>query len=73
MDNLDFVILWEDACRTFEDEVLPHIQEQFEQDGEPDYVARSEEWNNWTDMLCKNGDISEWQYDNWSHPSCCDR
>ena len=73
MNNLDFVILWEDACRMFEENVLPYIQQQFEQDGEPDYCARSEEWNNWTDMLCKNGDISDWQYENWSHPSCCDR
>ena len=70
-NNLPYVILWHEAVSRFENEELPFIQEQYEQDGEPDYVARCEHWNNWTDMLCKNNEISDWQYDNWDHPDCC--
>ncbi len=70
--NLQTVILWEDACRIFEDEVLPLVVEAYEQDGIPDWPARREAWNNWTDALCKDGEISDWQYANWSHPPCND-
>ena len=47
------------ACEYFTEEILPIIQEQYEQDGVPDYPARCEAWCNWTDMLCKDG---EWLY-----------
>ena len=73
MNNLDTVILWEDACRMFEENVLPYVQEQYEKDGIPDWPARREAWNDWTDMLCQDGEISDWQYENWSQPSCCER
>lgn len=73
MNNLDTVILWKDACRMFEDEVLPYVQEQYEQDGIPDWPARREAWNDWTDMLCRDGEISDWQYENWPQPDCCER
>ena len=43
------------------------IQEQYEQDGIPDIPARCESWNNWTDSLCKDEQISDWQYENWPH------
>ncbi|AFK66425.1 gp68 [Synechococcus phage S-CBM2] len=33
-----------------------------------DTVWKREEWNNFTDMLCKNGQISDSQYNNWSNP-----
>ena len=69
--DLHIVILWTDAVATFERDELPAIQRQFEQDGVPDYCARSEHWNNWTDMLCKARQISDWQYENWNHPDCC--
>jgi len=69
--NLPYVILWHEAVATFERDELPSIQRQFEQDGEPDYVARCEHWNNWTDMLCTARQISDWQYENWDHPDCC--
>lgn len=55
----------------FDEEVLPHVREHYEQDGEPDFVARSEEFNNWTDSLCKDGEITEWQYENITHPRSC--
>jgi hypothetical protein len=69
--NLETVILWRDAARTFEEEVLPYIIAEYEQDGVIDSIARHEAWNNWTDALCKDGEISDWQYENWTHPPCC--
>ena len=69
--NLDTVMTWEQACRQFEDWHMPVIKRAFEQDGVPDWPARSEAWNNWTDHLCKNKEISDWQNENWSHPACC--
>ena len=33
-----------------------------------DDVAKREEWNNFTDELCKEGYISSRQYNNWSNP-----
>ena len=71
MRDISDPILFADACDQFEAEILPFIQEQYEQDGEPDWPARREAWNNWTDSLCQDGLISDWQYDNWSHPRCC--
>ena len=69
--NLDTVITRDQAIERFENEVLPYIQRQYEDDGIPDYCARATAWNDWTDGLCKNEEISDWQYDNWSHPECC--
>ena len=70
--NLPHVTLFADACEYFTTEILPMIQEQYEQDGIPDMPARREEWNNWTDGLCKDSQISDWQYANWQHPPCND-
>ena len=69
--NLHRVMLHADACNFFEHEILPFLRRQYEQDGQPDWPARREEWNNWTDFLCKDGQISDWQYANWSQPRCC--
>ncbi len=71
--NLDNVMTWEQACRMYRDIFLPVIREKYEQDGLPDWPARREAWNNWTDSLCKNNRISDWQYNNWSQsPECGD-
>ena len=40
--------------------------------GSPDLPLRREEWSNYTDALCKDGQISDWQYENWSQPAFCD-
>ena len=69
--NLDTVMTHADAVEHFDECVLPWVVEQYEQDGEIDWPARSEAWLNWTDSLCKDGRISDWQYENWSHPRCC--
>jgi len=71
MNNLDYVMTWKVACDSFETGILPFVTESYERDGEPDLPARSEAWNNWTDALCKDGEISDWQYANWSQPACC--
>ncbi len=70
--DIDSPMLWQDAVNEFTNNILPIVQRTFEQDGEPDNAARCEEWNNWTDSLCKSGIISDWQYENWSHPPCND-
>ena len=33
-----------------------------------DTIAKREAWNDFTDMLCKDGDITMNQYNNWSNP-----
>jgi hypothetical protein len=54
----------------FVENILPLVQEQYEQDGIPDIPARCEAFNNWTDSLCKDGVITDEQYNNWGHPPC---
>ena len=70
--NLPTVMTFAQACEIFTLELLPMIQEQYEQDGIADYPARREAWNNWTDSLCQNEQISDWQVHNWGHPACND-
>jgi len=69
--NLDNVMTWVQACDQFASEVFPHMQAMYEYDGKPDWPARREEWNNWTDALCKSHIISDWQYENWSQSPLC--
>ena len=69
--DINTPILHAQAVENFNDFILPIVKQGMEQDGEPDYIARSEAWNNWTDSLCKDGQISDWQYENWSHPDSC--
>lgn len=33
-----------------------------------DSVMLRTDWNDWTDSLCKDGIITENQYNNWSNP-----
>ena len=65
--QIDTVILFADACDTFITEILPMIQEDEQRLGHIDMPARCEAWNNWTDALCTDEQISDWQYNNWSH------
>ena len=70
--NIPHVMTFAQACETFTLEILPMVQEAHEQDGIADYPARREAWNNWTDALSQDGDISDWEVDNWGHPACND-
>jgi hypothetical protein len=71
MQDLYRVITRDQAIERFTAEELPHCVDAFEQDGELDYVSRSESWSNWIDMLCQAKEISDWQCENWTHPDCC--
>ena len=66
--QLDTVITRKQACDIFQQEYLPHVP-RHPDDGSIDMIAAWETWSNWTDSLCKDGQISDWQYANWSHPS----
>ena len=55
----------------FRENVLPEIRAMYEQDGRRDAIARREAWNNFTDALCKDRQITLRQYENWTHPAIC--
>jgi hypothetical protein len=57
------------AEQQFKNEVLPAIKRHYESDGIIDKPARRTAWNDFTDMLCKDGQITDHQYNNWSHPA----
>jgi len=69
--NLRTVITRKQAIYQFELFILPAIMNEYERDGVPDLPARREAWNNWTDSLCKDMIISDWQYMNWTQPDIC--
>lgn len=48
-----------EARKTFNDEIAKYIRKD-------DEAALNEAFNNWTDALCKDGDITERQYDTWT-------
>jgi hypothetical protein len=54
-----------EVLRAFREDVLPSIDEHY---SKTDRVARREAWNNYTDALCKGGQISLAQYESWSNP-----
>lgn len=58
--------------KQFDADLLPTVQEVFEKDGKPDFPARREEFNIWTDQLCKNGVISDGVYNDIDHPASCE-
>ncbi len=60
-----------EAVAQFRAELMPAIRMRYETDGRPDYPARSEAWNDWTDALCKEGAITLKQYESWTHPPEC--
>ena len=68
--NLYQVITREQAIASFEEYILPSVQEEYEQDGEADYTARSEAWSDYVDGLHADHQISDWQLENWDHPDC---
>ncbi len=69
--NMDSVMTWKKDCEEFESVHLQVNKEVYEQDGRIDECTRSESGNNYTNFHCKEGKISDWQYENWTHPACC--
>lgn len=48
----------------FKEETLPDLDKK-------DKILVRTAWNDYTDYLCKEGYISENQYNNWAHPRFC--
>jgi hypothetical protein len=69
--NLRIVMTRKQAIGYFNSNVLPFVKLRHEKDGVKDLSARRMAWNNWTDHLCKDGAISDWQFQNWSQPTTC--
>ena len=57
-----------DAVAQFKAYVLPQVKAQYERDGRIDRPARAEAWNDFTDSLQRDGQISMRQYETWTHP-----
>lgn len=55
----------EEAVREFKETVLPYVIEQY---GPNDRPAIREAWNDWTDMLARDGRITMKQYETWVGP-----
>jgi hypothetical protein len=53
------------AVSLFENVVLPGVIAAY---SESDKVAIRTAWNDWTDGLCKSGEITQRQYENWMNP-----
>ena len=56
---------YEDAVAEFQAEIEPLVVARY---GRDDNVALREEFNNWTDYLCKDGRITSNQYNTWDNP-----
>lgn len=54
----------EELSERFDDECAPHVIAQY---GEGDEPALNEAFNNWTDALCKDGDLHPLQYNSYSY------
>lgn len=55
----------QEARDLFEQEVAPLVRQKY---GWDDTIALAEEWNNWTDALCTDGEITSDQYNDWDNP-----
>jgi hypothetical protein len=55
------------AERIFKEEILPQVIKRYESDGRKDIPARRFEWSTFIDSLCKDGQISQHQYDTWGN------
>ena len=67
----DWLMTKAQALDEWRGRILPAVKHYYEQDGKPDYPARREAWNNWTDGLCKDGEITQRQCETWLHPRGC--
>ncbi len=59
-DNEQYTAL----CNEFDKHIKPTIIAEY---GEDDYVAINKGWSNWTDALCKDGRLTEGQYNDWDY------
>ena len=68
-DEKGFIASEDELSERFDNEVLPGILENYGKKGEEftDTTMINEEFNNWSDMLCKDGEIHPEQYDNYCY------
>jgi hypothetical protein len=61
-----------EALATFKENELPQLIEMESQykvgRHSVDSILRRTAWNDYTDMLCKGGQITQSQYNRWSNP-----
>lgn len=55
----------QEAIQVFKQYILPSVILTY---GKNDKPAKAEAWNDYTDALCKNGQITVKQYNSWSNP-----
>lgn len=55
----------EEAIKRFKEEVMPYIRKEY---GKDDKTVVEQAWNDWTDALQKEGEITAHQYSTWVHP-----
>jgi len=74
VNNLKSVYTRDQAIDIFIATVMPSIiQNECSRGSTFDGPMRREAWNDWTDSLCKANQISDWQYNNWTQPECCEQ
>jgi hypothetical protein len=56
------------ALKRFKRDVAPSVVARY---GKRDKPACREAWNDWTDSLYKNGEITQRQYNTWIGPKSC--
>lgn len=52
-----------EARKIFNRDIKPHVVEQY---GKNDKPAINEAWGIWLDDMCRSGEITEKQYNNWT-------
>ena len=57
------------VIESFKELILPFVIDLYEKDGITDKPARREAFNNYTDSLCKDGQITERLYNSICLPS----
>ena len=63
-EEMGYISSEEDLSQRFDEEIAPAVVEKY---GEDDSVAMSEEFSNWADSLCKEGEIHPEQYTNYDY------
>jgi len=58
-----------EAETVFRGFIMPALVErEAQQSGNVDEPLRAQAWNDYTDGLCKDGQITDSQFSNWLHP-----
>ena len=62
-----------EAIAEYRKYILPEVRRTYERDGRIDGPARAEAWNNFTDALHQDGQITTKQVNTWTHPGAVKR